>query len=276
MEAKKFSYLLVCVFSMFAGLSNAGVITINQTATASIEGKDLLVDIEVSNTGDTSAFNMIPRIVFLGVTHTLSAVKSLPANKSFKQSVKLSFGDSNSGEFHVLSLVDYDDDKSSRHTNAAEMYLNTVPIASRPIDLMLTTESNNNLENKSTLIIENRSVGTINVELSFIAAENIAVNQESMSVSLKNSEKTELPVILNSLGFKESGSKSLFILARYKNGLLNYSQLLSIAPQDMEESGIFETFFTSKKWVIGLGVVFGLIILIILILNIKSRIAKVH
>ena len=261
---------------MFVSTSNAGIITINQTTTASIEGKDLLVDIDVSNSGDTSAFNIVPRVVFLGATHTLSVVKTLPAKSAFKQSIKLSFGDSTFGEFHVLSLVDYDDDKNSRHTNAAEMYLNTVPIASRPIELALTTESNSNLENKSTLIVDNKSNSVINVELNFVAAENVAVNQESRSVSLKSSEQISLPVILNSLGFKEAGSTALFIIARYKNGAHNYSQLLSIVPQDIDDVGVIETLFTSKKLIIGLGVVFGLIILIILIVNIKSRISKVE
>jgi len=271
MNFRLFLHLTWCLFSIFLSSVQAGVITINQTASASIKENNLNVEINVSNTGDTSASNLIPRIVFLGKTHSLSTVKTLEAGSSFKQSINLSLGDESRGEFHILSLVAYDDDKKDRHSNAAEMYLNTVPIAERPLKLSVKTISNDNLSNHSTLTLENSHSNSLEIRLQFVTAETIAINQKNKQFSLLSGEKLSIPIILNSNGFKELGSKPLFVIARYSKDALNYSQLISISPQEIDEGGVVRSFFSSQIFVVVIVGLLILIVLIVLLINLKKR-----
>jgi len=263
--------LFLCFILLFMNYSQAGTITINQTANASIVGNKLFVDISLSNTGDSPAYNLLPRIVFLGKTNSLSPLKILPDGESFKWSTELSLGNEGRGEFHILSLVGYDDDKNNRHTNTGEMYLNTVSITERFLELSINIESSDNFENQSTLVVKNASSEKLDVELQFITADSVAINQEYKIISLEGSGQFTLPIILNSSGFKELGSKPLYIITRYAKDDVFYSQMISVSPQEFEKDGVLRSFFSSpEKMMIVVGVLL-LMLFVILIINLRSR-----
>ena len=266
-------YLLRCVvlYIISITVSLAGVISISQTTTASIESGVLYVDVQVSNFGDSAAYDVRPRVVFLGDNYVLSKLASLPAGQSVKLSKKIELKENVNGEFHVLSFVGYTDDKGMKHANSAEIYLNTIPILNRFVSQELSVGSFSNTEVRGKFIIKNLSHKLIKIDLKFSTPEMVGVNQEANQLDLKAGETLEVSIILNAKSFKDIGSAPLYIVGLYEIGNVQYSQLSSIPLEVITEDNLILSVFSSKWVIIGAISFLGLILLIVTVINIKRR-----
>ena len=258
--------ILMCLNSV-----QAGSITLTQTASASILGNSLSVEIKLTNEGNVSAFNITLRVIMAGKNILLPTVSELKAGQSYSQTASTSLGDDINGEFHILSLASYEDDKNVRHVNSAQMYLNSVPIDEHPISLGIITETSDKTESRLNLIVSNSSVENILVKLQFIVPDGIALNRLSKLISLGESEEERISVILNAADFTKIGASSVYVIARYTIDEIQHSQIISSLINPEKEQSIAELFFSTQYYVFTFAGLFLLLLIYTIINNYRNK-----
>ncbi len=239
-----------------------------QTTGASINGSSLSIEISIKNKGTGAAFHVSPRIYVLNKTVPLPPLAKLAAGQTYSQTLSTNLGKGIKGEFHILSLVAYDDIKGRRHTNSAKLYLNTVPVNQHLLSLGLMTKQQTPRQSEHELIVKNLAKKPLAVSLRFVTPEAVAINQQSQTVELAPRMQKSIPLILNASNFRDIGSSPLFVIARYRHQGKELSQLIS-APR--EEPSQAQSFFSSPSLV--WGIAGGLVLLLVgtLLLNMKKK-----
>lgn len=251
----------------------AGTITLEQTASASILGNTLSVEIKLLNQGDMPATNITPSVFMLGERLHLSGIPTLNAGQSYSQTTSASMGDDILGEYHILSLISYDDDQGKRHITDAQLYLNSTPIDEHPISLTMITKSSQKTEKRLTLIIKNNAERIIPVNLQFITPDDVAVNHLPEIFSLNALAENSFPIILNSSNFENFSDIPLYVITRYTINEVQHSQLISAQINPKKQESPAESFFSKKILLLSLA---GFFILLLIITSSRNLFIKTN
>jgi hypothetical protein len=87
----------------------AGSISITTTQSAKLDGKNLVVQVQVGNTGDEAAMAVTPILRFAGKEARGKRQESLPPNGKIDDTVTLEVGELGTGTWPYLVAVDYTD-----------------------------------------------------------------------------------------------------------------------------------------------------------------------
>jgi hypothetical protein len=101
--------VLSCGLLVVAASANAGSISITTTQNARLDGKNLVVDVTIGNTGDEAAHAVTPLVRFGGKEARGKQVASVAPGGKIQDAVSLEVGELGLGTWPYIVAVDYTD-----------------------------------------------------------------------------------------------------------------------------------------------------------------------
>lgn len=254
---------------IFSSCLYAGTITLTQSTTASIVGNSLSIELNLKNEGDTSAHNVTPRVLMVGKNILLPTISELKAGQSYSQATSTSLGNDINGEYHIVALTYYEDEKGIRHISNSQLYLNSVPIDEHPISLGLILESSDKTEIRVKGMIQNQLNKDFPLKLQVIVPDDIATNPLIETLNIKAMSSDSFPLILNAVNFNDFGESLIYVIARYSINDIQHSQLISIPINQNKQDGIIQSFFSTQYLLLMFGGLFVLILVFTFSQNVR-------